>query len=182
MIEAAGLIEEEDAIPTTMEFLLLRGCHRHGSTADEHTVSYHVFAPNDRRSVAQDASMWSLSPASGRSRPMGARILSPGRQRRDRVLRLARRSLASGIGGSGRGALAFIGRRRRPGRPSCHRAPRLRVPLPTEQRRNHRRILGSEQSILQEPAPHFVGTAPDNEKRQPEGCRFVRGVVVDPMR
>ncbi len=63
VIEAAGLIEEEDAIPTTMEFLLLRDAIANASTADEHTVSYHVFAPNDRRGVAQDASMW--SPESG---------------------------------------------------------------------------------------------------------------------
>lgn len=59
VVEAAGLIEEEDTIPTTMEFLLLMDTIANVSTDDEHTVSYHVFAPNDRHALAEDASIWS---------------------------------------------------------------------------------------------------------------------------
>lgn len=58
-INAAELIEEEDAIPTYMEFFLLSDAVNGFSTDDEHTVSYHVLAPNDRHGIAQDASIWS---------------------------------------------------------------------------------------------------------------------------
>ncbi|MFT3943441.1 MAG: hypothetical protein QM705_06405 [Ancrocorticia sp.] len=58
-ISAADLIEEEDAIPTYMEFFLLRDAITNFSSDDEHTVSYHVLAPNDRHGIAQDASIWS---------------------------------------------------------------------------------------------------------------------------
>lgn len=58
-ITAANLIEEDDAIPTYMEFFLLRDAVESFSTEDEHTVSYHVLAPNDRHGIAQDASIWS---------------------------------------------------------------------------------------------------------------------------
>ena len=58
-IDAASLIEEDDAIPTYMEFFLLRDAITGFNTDDEHTVSYHVLAPNDRHGIAQDASIWS---------------------------------------------------------------------------------------------------------------------------
>ena len=58
-LEAIELIEEEDAILTHMEFLLLGDAIANAASDDEHTVSYHVVAPNDRRGIAQDASMWS---------------------------------------------------------------------------------------------------------------------------
>lgn len=58
-ITAADLIEEDDAIPTYMEFFLLRDAIANFTTEDEHTVSYHILAPNDRHGIAQDASIWS---------------------------------------------------------------------------------------------------------------------------
>lgn len=58
-ISAAALIEEDDAIPTYMEFFLLRDAITNFTSDDEHTVSYHVLAPNDRHGIAQDASIWS---------------------------------------------------------------------------------------------------------------------------
>ncbi|MFT0848952.1 hypothetical protein VR010_14530 [Actinomycetaceae bacterium L2_0104] len=59
VVEAVELIEEEDAIPTDMEYFLLNDAIANASADDEHTVSYHVFAPNDRHAIAQDASIWS---------------------------------------------------------------------------------------------------------------------------
>lgn len=56
-IEAKGLIEEEDAIPSYMEFLVL---HDAASTFKDgdHTISYHVITPSDPHGIAQNASMW----------------------------------------------------------------------------------------------------------------------------
>ncbi|MGO1592190.1 MAG: hypothetical protein ACTHW1_03155 [Ancrocorticia sp.] len=57
VIEAESLIEEEDAIPAYMEFLVLRDAI---TTIDDgdHTLSYHVITPSDPHGIAQDASMW----------------------------------------------------------------------------------------------------------------------------
>lgn len=59
VIEAAGLIEEEDAIPTYMEFLLLSSALGHMESGGEETLRYHVLSPADYHGAAQEASLWS---------------------------------------------------------------------------------------------------------------------------
>lgn len=59
VIDAETLIEEEDAVPSYMEFLLLKGAIAHMAPDSEETLSYHVLSPADFHGVAQEASIWS---------------------------------------------------------------------------------------------------------------------------
>lgn len=62
VLEAVNLLEEEDAIPSDLEFLLLHQAIRDSEPGSDATLSYHTIFAGDPRGRAREASMWQAEP------------------------------------------------------------------------------------------------------------------------